>query len=97
MNFTKIVIALAIFMSNVAALGTRPAATQAYLMLAKSDHFRLQLISKLGHTNRAVLKQRIKNAKLRAQLFSLLNQKPTAGAQKNKSNTRMNRFRNFHN
>ena len=96
MNLTKVAMALTIFISNVAALGSRPAATQAYLMLTKSDYIRTQLIRKLGHTNQAVLKQRIKNAKLRAQLFSLLNQKPTAGAQKNKSNTRMNRFRNFH-
>jgi len=99
MNLTKVAIALTIFISNVNAAGARPAATQAYLMLTKSDHIRHQLINKLGHTNRAVLKQRIKNAKMRAQLFNLLNQqqKPTAGAQKNKSNGRMNRFRQFHN
>ena len=99
MNLTKVAIALTIFISNVNAAGARPAATQAYLMLTKSDHIRHQLINKLGHTNRAVLKQRIKNAKMRAQLFNLLNQqqKPTAGGQKNKSNGRMNRFRQFHN
>ena len=99
MNLTKVAIALTICISNVAAAGARPAATQAYLMLTKSDHIRHQLISKLGHTNRAVLKQRIKNAKMRAQLFNLLNQqqKPTTGGQKNKSNGRMNRFRQFHN
>ena len=97
MNLSKVAIAFIIFISNVAALGTRPAATQAYLMLTKSDHIRTQLISKLGQTNRAVLKQRIKNAKMRAQLFNLLNpQQPTAGARKNKSNNRMNRFRQFH-
>ena len=79
MNLSKVAVALTILISNVAALGARPAATQAYLMLTKSDHIRTQLISKLGHTNRAVLKQRIKNAKMRAQLFNLLNQqqKPT--------------------
>ena len=98
MNLTKVAIAFTIFISNVAALGARPAATQAYLMLTKSEYIRTQLINKLGQTNRAVLKQRIKNVKMRAQLFNLLNsQQPTAETRKNKSNSRMNRFRQFHN
>lgn len=98
MNLSKIAIALTILISNVAALGARPAATQAYLMLTKSEHIRNQLINKLGQTNRVVLKQRIKNVKMRAQLFNLLNpQQPTAETRKNKSNSRMNRFRQFHN
>ena len=98
MNLSKVAITLIILISNVAALGTRPAETQAYLMLTKSGHIRTQLIRKLGQTNRAVLKQRIKNAKFRAQLFSLLvPQQPTAEARKNKSNSRMNRFKQFHN
>jgi len=98
MNLSKVAIALTILISNVAALGARPAATQAYLMLTKSEYIRTQLINKLGQTNRAVLKQRIKNVKMRAQLFNLLNsQQPTAETRKNKSNSRMNRFRQFHN
>ena len=98
MNLSKVAIALTILISNVAALGSRPAATQAYLMLTKSEYIRTQLINKLGQTNRAVLKQRIKNVKMRAQLFNLLNsQQPTAETRKNKSNSRMNRFRQFHN
>ena len=97
MNLTKVAIAFTIIVSNVVALGTRPAATQAYLMLTRSDHFRTQLISKLGLTNRAVLSQRIKNAKMRAQLFNALNQQPTAGSQQNKSKSRFHRFRQFHN
>ena len=98
MNLSKVAIALTILISNVAAFGARPAATQAYLMLTKSEYIRTQLINKLGQTNRAVLKQRIKNVKMRAQLFNLLNsQQPTAETRKNKSNSRMNRFRQFHN
>ena len=98
MNLSKVAVALTILISNVAALGARPAATQAYLMLTKSEYIRTQLINKLGQTNRAVLKQRIKNVKMRAQLFNLLNsQQPTAETRKNKSNSRMNRFRQFHN
>ena len=98
MNLSKVAIALTILISNVAALGSRPAATQAYLMLTKSEYIRTQLINKLGQANRAVLKQRVKNANLRAQLFDLLNkQQPTAEARKNKSNSRINRFRQFHN
>ena len=93
MNLIKFTILISI----VAAFGARPAATQPYLMLTKSDHLRSQLTKKLGYTNQAVLLQRIKNANMRAQLFSLFNQKPTPGARKNKSNSRMNRFRNFHN
>ena len=98
MNLSKVAIALTILISNVAAFGARPAATQAYLMLTKSEYIRTQLINKLGQTNRAVLKQRIKNVTMRAQLFNLLNsQQPTAETRKNKSNSRMNRFRQFHN
>ena len=99
MNFTKTIIAFTIFISTATALGARPAAAEAYLMLTKSDHLRNQLTSKLRYTNRAVLKQRVKNAKLRATLFRLLEQ-PTADSQneksKIKSNKRMNRFRQFH-
>ena len=100
MNFTKIIIVFTIFGSTVAAMGSRPAAAEAYLMLTKSDYFRAQLTSKLGHTNRAVLKQRIENAKLRADIFNLLNRQSTALAHSvnnnTKSNRRMNRFRRFH-
>ena len=100
MNFTKTIIAFTIFISTATALGARPAAAEAYLMLTKSDHLRNQLTSKLRYTNRAVLKQRVKNAKLRATIFRLLDQQPTADSQneknKTKSNKRMNRFRQFH-
>ncbi len=97
MNLSKVAIALTILISNVAAFGARPAATQAYLMLTKSEYIRTQLINKLGQTNRAVLKQRIKNVKMRAQLFNLLNSQQPTETRKNKSNSRMNRFRQFHN
>ena len=100
MNFTKTIIAFTILVTTASAMGARPAAAEAYLMLTKSDHLRNQLTSKLRYSNRAVLKKRIKNAKLRADIFRLLDQQPTAGSQnvqnKTKSNKRMNRFRQFH-
>ena len=97
MNLSKVAIALTILISNGAALGSRPAETQAYLMSTKSGYIRTWLIRKLDHRNRAVLKRRVKNDKLGGQLFNLLiPQQPTAEVRKNKSNSRMNRFRQFH-
>ena len=96
MNLSKVAIALTILIANAAALGSRPGETQGYFMLTKSGYIRTRLIRKLDNRNRVVFKQQIKNAKLRAQLFNLLNPQPTAEARKNKSNSRMKRLRQFH-
>lgn len=95
MNFSKITIALILFVANVAAFGSRPGGSEAYLILTRSDYFRQQLIKKLGTADRATLKQRIKSAKFRAVLSKLM-QSSNSNSHQEKSTSRMNRFRRFH-
>ena len=80
----------------IQAAGSRPGAAEAYLMLARSDYFRNILARKLAVSNRATLKQRIKNAKLRAALKNALHQNAEHKAAEKMSNNRMKRFKNFH-
>ena len=96
MNFSKVAIALIVFVTNVAALGSRPAGSEAYLLLTRSDYFRQQLTLKLGNVNRAALKQRIRNAKFRAALSKIM-QNDNKQQPQDKSSRRMNRFRRYHN
>lgn len=96
MNFSKVAIALMVFVANVAALGSRPAASEAYLLLTRNEYFRTQLAQKLGKLNRATLKQRIQNAKLRSALSKIMQADNNNQQQQDKSSSRMNRFRRFH-
>ena len=97
MNFSKVAIALIIFVANVAALGSRPAASEAYLLLTRNEYFRTQLAQKLGKSNRVTLKQRIQNAKLRSALLKIMQADNNNQKQhQDKSSSRMNRFRRFH-
>lgn len=96
MNFSKVAIALIIFVANVAALGSRPAASEAYLLLTRNEYFRTQLAQKLGKMSRATLKQRIQNAKLRSALSKIMQADNNNQQQQDKSSSRMNRFRRFH-
>ena len=97
MKFLKIIIASTMLIACIQAAGSRPGAAEAYLMLARSDYFRNIFTRKLAVTNRATLKQRIKNAKLFAALKNALypNAESSEAAQKT-SNNRMKRFKNFH-
>ena len=87
--------------SIVTAMGSQPGAADAYLMLTKSAYLRTELTSKLRTTNRAILNQRIRNAKLRQDIFKLLHQQQAADGSQNHKDTklskRMDRFRRFHN
>ena len=98
MNFSKVAIALMVFVANVAALGSRPAASEAYLQLTRSDYFRTQLVQKLGTVNRATLKHRIRSAKFRSALSKIMqaDNNNNNQQQQDKSTSRMNRFRRFH-
>ena len=97
MKFLKILIIATLLIACIQAAGSRPGAAEAYLMLARSDYFRNILARKLAVSNRATLKQRIKNAKLRAALKNALNQNGEHfEAARKTSNNRMNRFKNFH-
>ena len=105
MNFSKVVIAfiLACFVPSLEA--ARPGGSEAYLLFTRSDFIRNQLTNRALYANKAVLKKRIQNAKLRAALAQILNidsqqpqQQQVAGAhqQSAKATSRMNRFRRFH-
>ena len=98
MNFSKITIAFILFVTNVAAFGSRPGGSEAYLILTRSDYFRQQLVKKLGTADRATLKQRIKSAKFRAVLSKLMQSSNSnnSNSHQEKSTSRMNRFRRFH-
>ena len=99
MNFLKLVMALIVLIAAVSAAGARPGRAESYLMLARSDYFRIQVLNKLAMTDRATLKQRIKNAKLRAAIKHVLSPHLSASTtrqQKPISNNRLNRFKKFH-
>ena len=96
MNFSKVAIALILFVTNVNALGSRPGASESYLLLTRSDYFRQQLVRKLGTADRATLKQRIKNAKFRAVLSKIMQVDNTNNNHQDKSTNRINRFRRYH-
>ena len=87
MNFLKLVMALIVLTAAVSAAGARPERAESYLML----------LNKLAMTDRATLKQRIKNEKLRAAIKHVLSPHLSASTtrqQKPRSNNRLNRFKN---
>ena len=99
MNFFKVMILFAFFLGSIMASGSRPGAVEAYLMLARSDFLRTHLISKLGATNKATLKQRIKNAKFRSAMRKALKSNAKNALESrpvSRSNSRMNAFRKHH-
>jgi len=99
MNFFKAMIVIAFFVGSIMASGSRPGAVEAYLMLARSDFLRTHLMSKLGTTNRATLKQRIQNSKFRSAMRKALNSIANNAPESrpvSKSNSRMNAFRKHH-
>ena len=102
MNVLKIVIAATMFIASISAAGLRPGDAEAYLMLTRSDYFRTQLLRKLAISDRATIKQRIKNVKLRDALKNILNSRASIRSGTGKSskqktaNFRMNRFQSFH-
>ena len=103
MNVLKIVIAATMFIASISAAGLRPGDAEAYLMLTRSNYFRTQLLRKLAISDRATIKQRIKNVKLRDALKNILNSRAssvrsvTGKSSKPKTvNIKMNRFKSFH-
>ena len=106
MNISKVAIALIIFVSIVES---RPGNSESMLLFTRADYIRMQLTNKAAFANTAVLKHRIKNAKLRAALLKMLNQQADSqnkinkasnnanNKSSNKASSRMNRFRRYHN
>lgn len=98
MNLFKIAMKIIVVTSSIAAAGSRPGRVETYLMLTRSDYFQKQLLQKLMISNRSTIEQWIKNRILRAALKKTM--KPNASAMpakhENKSNTRMNQFKLFH-
>ena len=97
MNLFRVLAKITVLAATISAAETRPGGVETYLMLAQSDFFRIQLLQKLGISNRSMLQQRIKNGNFRVALKNAIRTNANASsATKNKSNSRMNRFKNFH-
>ena len=97
MNLFRVLAKITVLAATISAAGTRPGGVEAYLMLARSDFFRIQLLQKLGISNRSTLQQRIKNGNFRVALKNAMRTNAHASsATKNKSNKRLNRFKNYH-
>ena len=103
MNVLKIIIATIMMVASISAAGLRPGDAEGYLMLSRSDYFRSQLLRKLALSDRATIKQRIKNVKLRDALINILNSRASSvrsgtgkSSKQKTANIRMNRFKSFH-
>lgn len=80
MNLFRVLAKITVLAATISAAGTRPGGVEAYLMLARS-----------------MLQQEIKNGNFRVALKKTMRTNAhSSSATKNKSNKRLNRFKNYH-